>query len=82
MTQILGSLVWAVVIVILVRESQDRLETTLYVLGTMTLTCILGLGSSWVFPTVSSYAIGLGTRYAALLVGVLTALICYRKNPN
>jgi len=73
-----GAFALIVVIVILVRESKDRLGTTLYVLGTMALTCVLGLGSAWVFPTISPKAIGLGTRYAALLVGVLTALIRYR----
>ena len=76
----LGGLVWLVVIVVLVKESKERLKTTFYVLATMALTLGLGFGSTWVFPTISTNAIGLGTRYAVLLVGVLTALVCYRRS--
>src|SRR5208283_336968 len=79
LSDIITSLALVVFLVLVVRASKDRLETTLYVLGTMALTTVLGLGSAWVFPTVNSYAIGLGTRYAALLVGVLTALVHSRK---
>jgi hypothetical protein len=66
-------------IIYLISQSKKRGEAMGYVLATMILTFVVGLGIGHVNPTTNAEAVGSATVPVMLLVGLLTALIYYRK---
>lgn len=66
--------------VYLISQSRKWGKATFYVLATMLLTFVIGLGIGQAFPTMNTEAVGSGTIDVMFLVGLLTALIHFRKS--